>query len=139
MVDDLATALQRSKIDHSLLEIRVNGLAENRPSVMKGDLVDVILPNTPKRVYKGEVCHIADENVHLALDPSFHRVYTVGTNVEVRFNLRRSALRCFHHGLDCTSALPGAMSLLFPEPGRPAAWSTLLTAPPTAATSLGAC
>ena len=83
---------------------------------MKGDLVDVILPNTPKRVYKGEVCHIDQENVHLALGPSFHSVHTVGAKVEVRFNLRRSALRCFHYGLDCTSALPGAMSLLFPEP-----------------------
>ena len=134
MVDDLATALQRSTKDRSLLEIRVNGLAENRPSVMKGDYVDVTLPNTPKRVYKGEVRHIDQENVHLALGPSFHSVHTVGANVEVRFNLRRSALRCFHYGLDCTIALPGAMSLLFPEPADLAS-----EAPPAAAASLDAC
>lgn len=83
---------------------------------MKGDRVDVILPHAPTRVYKGEARYIEQENVHIALDASFEQQYSVGEKVEVRFNLRRSALQGFHYGLERTGDLPGASRLIFPEP-----------------------
>lgn len=96
--------------------LHVKGLAEKRPSVLKGDLVNINMPGERRRVYKGEAMIVEQENVHIALDADFRQRYTLGMPVEVRFNLSRMALRIFHQGLELVKQLPSARSLLFPEP-----------------------
>ena len=116
MVNETSATLQRSRRDGKLFSLRVEGLAEKRPSVLRGDRVDLVLPHEPARVYVGEAREIEMENVHLALDRRFAQRYATGGKVEVRFRLPRGALRCFHAGLEAVRDLPNARSLLFPEP-----------------------
>ena len=56
------------------------------------------------------------EDVLLATDSRFGKLYTPGQPVEVSFTLSRMALRIFHQGLHALKDSPGAVARLFPSP-----------------------
>ena len=94
--------------------LHVRGLAEKRPSVLRGDQVRANLPGERSRVWRGRAGQIEMEDVHLRFAPSFP--YVAGQRVEISFMLGRTPLRLFHQGLDLVREL--RPSILFPEPLR---------------------
>ncbi|KAK3267242.1 hypothetical protein CYMTET_24188 [Cymbomonas tetramitiformis] len=109
LVDELATELApRGR----LLAVHVRGLAEKRPSVLKGDILRVNRLNDQRQVWQGRAEEIEMEDVLLHLDQRFVSRYIRGEKVEVRFVMNRTPLRIFHQGLAAAKAL-GAY-VLFP-------------------------
>ena len=103
--------------------LHVAGLAEKRPSVLKGDLVAVNLVGEPSRRYLGRAEKIELETVLLRFDNRLHQLGN-RVRVEVRFKLGRGPLRVFHQGI-----------AQFDTPERRSAFADVLF-PPAAARSL---
>ena len=112
MVDEYATSLARRG---RLWELKVHGLAENRPSVLRGDTVKVNYPGDRRRVFEGRAEAIERESVLLEFNHSRFG-YIEGQRIEVCFKFGRTPLRRFHQGIDHLRHLPYPVSLLFPEP-----------------------
>jgi helicase MOV-10 len=97
------------------LRLAVPGLAENRPSVLKGDRVIVRRAGEARR-FEG-IVHVAErDDLRLKLSPNFHRAYIRGQRVDIEFQYNRSVMRLFHQGCSLASQLPPAV--LFPPPVR---------------------
>lgn len=100
----------------SYYKLLVPGLAENRPSVMKGDK---ILINANGRKYEGLVHRTTQEYAIMDLPRKFTNVYLDGLRVDVRFTFSRTTLRTSHQALMVMQARGGADSLqsgiLFPQ------------------------
>ena len=97
-VDDKATVLHVRGAEHIL---HVRGLAEKRPSVLRGDQVRANLPGERSRVWRGRAGQIEMEDVHLRFAPSFP--YVAGQRVEISFMLGRTPLRLFRASTSCAS------------------------------------
>jgi hypothetical protein len=103
----------------SFLTLEVAGLAEKRPSVLKGDSV---LVHRPQHValaagvlmkYKGYAHEIQRDTVLLKFSPEFHRSYAVGEKVNVEFTYNRMTLRLCHQAVDALT--PQLTSHLLPS------------------------
>ena len=112
LVEEKSTILRRSGSNFILI---VHGLAEKRPSVLRGDTVWIKLPGNSKR-WQGRAVDIQREEVVLRFHPQFAQSYIDGMRVEVSFTLGRRPLRIFYQGLTLTSALRDAV--LFPSPAH---------------------
>ena len=99
--------------DGRYLCLEVNGLAEKRPSILKGDQLDA-KPIGSQDWYKGRVERVEREKVSLCFDGRLHNSYVPGQDVEIRFKLNRRPLRLFHQGLENVSAHL-TRSVLFPS------------------------
>ena len=75
----------------------VPGLAENRPSVLKGDRI--LIRVGEGRKFEGIVTRTTQENAYLEFPRSFAQVYIPGLPVDVRFTFSRTTLRTSHQGL----------------------------------------
>ena len=95
------------------LRVHIKGLAEKRPSVLKGDTLRVNIRGQTK-TFKGRAEKIEMEDVLLSFHQSFHNSYVAGTPVEIRFILGRTPQRLFHQG--CLQAKKLRPALLFPTP-----------------------
>jgi hypothetical protein len=74
----------------------VPGLAEGRPSVLRGDLVTVTWKGS---LYKGRVVQTRLLEVLMELHPSFHRKFSDSLDtVDVRFTFSRTTFRTCHEG-----------------------------------------
>ena len=111
LVEEKATTMHVRGSEHIL---HVRGLAEKRPSVLRGDQVRANMPGERSRVWRGRAGQIEMEDVHLRFAPNFP--YVAGQKVEICFQLGRTPLRLFHQGLDLVRHL--RPSVLFPEPLR---------------------
>ena len=111
LIEEKATTMDVRGSEHIL---HVRGLAEKRPSVLRGDQVRANMPGERSRVWRGRASQIDREDVHLRFAPSFP--YVTGQKVEICFQLGRTPLRLFHQGLDLVRHL--RPSMLFPEPLR---------------------
>lgn len=92
-------------------KLLVPGLAENRPSVLKGDK---ILINAAGRKFEGVVHRTTQEYAIMDLPVSFTRMYINGLRVDVRFTFSRTNLRTSHQALEHVHALQRRM--IFPQP-----------------------
>jgi helicase MOV-10 len=110
-VDEQATSLAPAR---GLLWLTVPGLAERRPSVLKGDKVQITRPSDGKR-FEGVAMMIQANQVGLKFSPAFTNSYTNGLSVDVHFVLGRAPLRLFHQGIDVAYMHNMSVSLLFPE------------------------
>lgn len=103
------------------LRLLVPGLAEARPSVMRGDRVHVAAAGGQRgggRVYEGVVHGVALETVTLRFAPAFHAAHLAGSRYHVRFTLRRTATLLAH-----AAVAPGRRppdGVLFPPRPPPA-------------------
>jgi helicase MOV-10 len=96
------------------LSLRVHGLAENRPSVLRGDKVKVRIIGKPGTVFNGYAHQIRQEDVHLKFSRHFHQQHIAGQRVSVEFTNTDTPMRVFHQGLvDGFRELP--RYLLFPK------------------------
>jgi len=81
--------------------LHVPGLAEGRPSVLRGDLVNVTWKGS---LYKGRVHQTRLLDVLMELDGSFHTRFNQSLDaVDVRFTFSRTTFRTSHEG--CTKAV----------------------------------
>ena len=85
------------RFDRRYYKLKVPGLAENRPSVLKGDRIIVSANGGGK--FEGIVQRTTSEDVILEFHPSFHRNYINGLRVDVRFTFSRTTLRTSHQAL----------------------------------------
>ena len=109
-VDEKATVLRKSG---ALLWLKVPGLAEKRPSVLKGDKVRAKLSGTHGRLYEGMAVEIREEEVGLRFNRGFAESYN-NQRIDVHFVLGRRPMRLFHQGIEEARGLRA--SLIFPEP-----------------------
>ena len=113
--------------------LSVPGLAENRPSVLRGDKVRARLPDDPgNRRSEGVAMAIERERIGLRFGAGFNSRYVAGVAIDVWFVLPRMGMRLFHQGLEnATKRTDGQSqlraSILFPEPADIA--SGLLASP----------
>lgn len=76
----------------------VPGLAENRPSVLKGDKI-LIRVGGAGRNYEGLVHRTTQEYAYMDLPGSFASSYISGMRVDVRFTFSRTTLRTSHQAM----------------------------------------
>ena len=92
-------------------KITVPGLAENRPSVLKGDKINI---NADGARFEGLVVRTTQENAIIEMPGSFARRYIPGLTVDVRFNFSRTNLRTSHQALESLK-LDSQSKLIFPR------------------------
>lgn len=93
------------------LKLSVPGLAEGRPSVLRGDLVKIVYGQNQ---YHGRVHAVLQTEVLMEFHPSFHKKYNPSVeSVKVRFTFSRTSLRTSHHGVAAAIQLPEC--ILFPD------------------------
>jgi len=78
-------------------KLLVPGLAENRPSVLKGDKIFIHVPGGLR--FEGRVQSTTEEFAIIDLPKSFSRAYIGGLRVDVRFTFSRTTLRTSHQSL----------------------------------------
>ena len=86
-----------------LLALHVKGLAEKRPSVLRGDVVRLKYPGGDK-TWEGRAEQIQMEDVLLRVSGGFVSSYVRRSPVEVRFVLGRGPLRIFYQGVKIAGA-----------------------------------
>lgn len=95
--------MERVQLKHEgrFVVLQVPGLAEGRPSVLRGDLVNVTWKG---KLYKGRVVGTRLLEVLMELGGSFHDRFNQALDtVDVRFTLSRTTFRTSHEG--CSKAL----------------------------------
>jgi helicase MOV-10 len=107
---DKATTFEK---EGHMLRLSVPGLAENRPSILKGDYLLARLRGD-SLLYKGRVETVEREDVLLRFDSGLHNAYITGQRVEIRFILSRAPWRLCHQGLENVTA-DITKNVLFPS------------------------
>ena len=78
----------------------VPGLAESRPSVLKGDKIIVRYTGDKNESYKGVVERVEQEHALISFPGRFAARYVNGVGIDVRFTFKRMNLRTSHRALD---------------------------------------
>jgi helicase MOV-10 len=78
-------------------KLHVPGLAESRPSVLRGDKILIRVTGGSK--FEGVVHRTSQEYAIMDLPRSFDRVFIDGLRVDVRFTFSRTTLRTSHQAL----------------------------------------
>lgn len=103
--------------DDSFL-LSVPGLAEGRPSLMKGDKL-VLKSKQRSSFYEGFITDVRERDVVIRLHHSLRHASTEGLVFDVSFLASRTAFRRCHHGLT-TLRLDVLEALVFPKPSNQA-------------------
>lgn len=95
------------------LAIEINGLAEQRPSIIKGDRVVVRdIWDLAAPYYEGYVHVIKGDMVLMKFNQRFHEIYT-GSDVSIEFHGNRSVYRRSHQAINLALSHLGP-TILFP-------------------------
>lgn len=86
------------------LELAVPGLAESRPSVLRGDSVRVRVLGRGDRSFRGYVHTVQERSVLVQFDRALHAQHTPGSRYDVEFELPRRTLRGMHQALELLGA-----------------------------------
>ncbi|KAL1503990.1 hypothetical protein AB1Y20_010405 [Prymnesium parvum] len=92
-------------------KMSVQGLAERRPSVLKGDSVYVWVPGTQDVEYEGFVQEVLRDAAWLQLNPCFSDATRGVPEFNVRFRFSRMQFRRMHAAVD-NANLPSAREAL---------------------------
>jgi len=96
----------------SLMELKVPGLAENRPSVLKNDKL-FIRQGANGQEYEGIVYEVGENEVRLGCSDRLVRNHVNGMKYDVRFTLNRFPLRNMHRAVTMAET-EGIIPFLFP-------------------------
>jgi len=96
-----------------LLRLAVPGLAENRPSVLKGDRIFLKMCGE-KKEYEGFVHAVHESEVDLGVNSSLIKSYIKGATFDVRFTQCRYPLRNMYRAVKLVKE-EGLLPTLFPE------------------------
>jgi len=111
---DMVDTQMRFDKARKLFELKVPGLQENRPSVMKGDKI-LVLCYADKRQYEGYVHVIQEENVLLGFNDRLIKAFVPGMKFDVQFTVSRFPLRNMHRAVILAKD-SGILPTLFPNP-----------------------
>lgn len=89
----------------SFLVLVVPGLAENRPSVLRGDFLIANPAGNLARKFKGYAHRVERDRVLLKFHRDFHSAFIPGQRFDISFSFRRTPLRLMHHGLSLTAPI----------------------------------
>lgn len=105
------------KTNKKLLILKVPGVAENRPSVLRGDKLNVCLSddrNQPITVYEGYVHRVELDKVILGFSRKLLQKFVNNMKFDVEFNINRFPLRLQHRAVEL--AVQHALgNVLFPS------------------------
>ena len=97
------------KREGRFMVLHVPGLAEGRPSVLRGDLVNVSWKGF---LFKGRVHQTRLLDVLMELDGSFHKKFNQSLDtVDVRFTFSRTTLRTSHEACSKAASMMGKVML----------------------------
>ncbi|XP_060724073.1 putative helicase mov-10-B.1 [Tachysurus vachellii] len=108
--------LKRDKTNKSLLVLQVPGVAENRPSVLRGDNLNVYLSkekNQPITIYKGYVHRVELESVKLGFSKKLVQKFIANMKFNVEFSFNRFPLKLQHRAVQL-AAKHSLGDVLFP-------------------------
>lgn len=115
--------------------LNVPGLAESRPSVLRGDLITIQINSDKSKCFESYVDRVSLENAFLRFPRPFEDQFINGTKVDVRFRFRRVQLRSMHQALDVLAEKKYSHMLervLFPGPTEnDAFYPPMITEPST--------
>ncbi|XP_006895773.1 PREDICTED: putative helicase MOV-10 isoform X2 [Elephantulus edwardii] len=101
----------------SLLTLEVPGVAESRPSVLRGDHLFALLSSETSQedpvTYKGFVHRVELDRVKLSFSESLLNQFVDGLTFKVNFTFNRQPLRVQHRALELTGRWP-LWPMLFP-------------------------
>ncbi|XP_043098693.1 putative helicase mov-10-B.1 [Puntigrus tetrazona] len=91
------------KSNKKLLILKVPGVAENRPSVLRGDKLNVCLSedrNQPITVYEGYVHRVELDRVKLGFNKKLLQKFVSNMKFNVEFNINRFPIRLQHRAVE---------------------------------------
>uniref|UniRef100_A0A672QYS9 RNA helicase n=1 Tax=Sinocyclocheilus grahami TaxID=75366 RepID=A0A672QYS9_SINGR len=91
------------KSNKKLLILKVPGVAENRPSVLRGDTLNVCLSedrNQPITVYQGYVHRVELDRVKLGFSKKLLQKFVSNMKFDVEFNINRFPIRLQHRAVE---------------------------------------
>ncbi|PIK40113.1 putative helicase MOV-10 [Apostichopus japonicus] len=119
--DRKGVMLTRSKKYDGLLDLNVPGLAENRPSVLRGDHLFVMFADSsrPDKTYKGFVHHVELEVVSLCFHKDLMKLFIEKMKFDIQFTFSRFPIRSSHFSVDSnTLDMDRLKPVIFPEPKK---------------------
>ncbi|XP_033121728.1 putative helicase MOV-10 [Anneissia japonica] len=100
--------------DKKSLRLKVPGLAENRPSVLKGDYLFAIPKDSPNKCYTGYVHRVEMEELVLGFNSRLVKGFIKNSKFEIEFTFNRLPLQLQHRAVG--QAIPkGLTPVLFPD------------------------
>ncbi|KAK3556979.1 hypothetical protein QTP70_022320 [Hemibagrus guttatus] len=100
--DMYGQTMKRDKTHKNLLVLHVPGVAENRPSVLRGDSLNVYLSENktqPITVYKGYVHRVELESVKLGFSKNLVQNFIANMKFNVEFSFNRFPLKLQHRAV----------------------------------------
>lgn len=94
--------------------LEVPGLAESRPSVLRGDKI-YISYNKGEKTFAADVQSIENEKVVLVINKAFDRIFVDGMKFDVRFSFSRTSLRICHQAVASIRKSKLMEKVLFPS------------------------
>ncbi|KAI9344799.1 P-loop containing nucleoside triphosphate hydrolase protein [Zopfochytrium polystomum] len=79
--------------------LHVDGLAEKRPSVLRGDSVFVRATGQTGPVFDAKAVKVELETVHLAMHKAFQQQHVQGQLYDIQFSVGRTPWRRMHHAI----------------------------------------
>jgi helicase MOV-10 len=100
-VDIRAYDMDRARMrpEGRFLALDVPGLAESRPSVLRGDMVLATPSGRAGPRYRGYAHRVELERVLLRFSEDLHSAFVFGQEMDVSFTFRRTPLQLMHHGV----------------------------------------
>ncbi|KAA0712698.1 putative helicase mov-10-B.1 [Triplophysa tibetana] len=108
--------MTQDKTNKRLLVLKVPGVAENRPSVLRGDQLNVFVSgdkSKPVTVYQGYVHRVELEKVKLGFSRKLLQRFLPNMKFDVEFNINRYPIKLQHRAVQL-AAQHGLGGVLFP-------------------------
>ncbi|XP_054421036.1 helicase MOV-10 [Pteronotus mesoamericanus] len=120
-LESVPMTLDPVALSPKLLTLEVPGVAESRPSVLRGDHLFALLSSEAHQndavTYKGFVHRVELERVKLSFPTSLLDRFVDGLTFKVNFTFNRQPLQAQHRALELTSSHP-LWPTLFPKASR---------------------
>ncbi|KAI9548916.1 hypothetical protein NQZ68_003450 [Dissostichus eleginoides] len=88
------------QLNKKLLTLRVPGVAENRPSVLRGDCLKVTKCGNDDTMYNGYVHRVELDSVKLGFNKRLLQIFIPNMKFDVEFSVNRFSLRLQHRAVD---------------------------------------
>ena len=104
-----------------LLVLDVPGLAENRPSVLKGDKLLACVYASPSagspenRTYEGYIHEVEETRVLIGFSPKLRNRFIDNMRFDIQFTINRFPLRNMHRSAEYVATHPELKDFAFPE------------------------
>lgn len=98
--------------------LKVPGLAEGRPSLMRGDKI-LVKSSRRSSYYEGYISEVREQDVIFRLHESVHNLGVDGLRFDVSFILSRTSFKRSHHGIVQFKENPMIEEIVFPNVLQP--------------------